>query len=164
MKTLLALTCSLLLSGGVLFAQDNGTNDDSTRYDDVAAHLGLSDSQLACLDANKDAFREAAWPTAEELRAAQRALRSAALDGEDTTALQAEVDALAAQLASLRTTYVASAGGCLDSAQQTQLGDLIAAETLVQEVRQGIGLLLLESTEERTSGFAGRQRQRRGRR
>lgn len=162
MRKLVAITCAALLSGVALFAQTE--TEDPSRFDDVAAHLGLTDSQLTCLEDNRDGFRTAASPIAEDLRAAQRALRTAARAGEDTAAAQAEVDALAAQLASLRTTYVGSAQGCLDSSQEALLGDLIAAETLMQEVRQGAGLLLLETTEGRTSGFGARPRSRGGRR
>lgn len=142
-------------------AQTEPETDDSTRYDDIAAHLNLTEFQIMCLEANHDGFRDAASPNAEELRAAQRTLRTAARNGEDTTAIQAEVDVLVAQINSIRTTYVISGQSCLDSIQKTQLGELVAAETLMQEVRQGVGLLLLESTEERTSNIVRRRHVRR---
>lgn len=156
MRKILTLTCAAMLAAGALLAQSDTTTDtSSSRFDDIVAHLNLTDSQLTCLQDNVTAMRDAAAPTVDELRTAQQALRTAARNGEDTTSQQAAVDALVAQLSSLRTTYIASAKGCLDSTQQSQLGELVAAETLMQEVREGIGLLLLESTEEHTGGFGG---------
>ncbi|MEZ5364653.1 MAG: hypothetical protein R2748_20535 [Bryobacterales bacterium] len=155
MRKLLTLTCAAMLAAGALLAQTEDMPDPSSRFDDIVAHLNLTDSQVTCLQDNVSALRDAAAPTVDELRTAQRALRDATRNGEDTSSQQAAVDALVAQLSSLRTTYIASAKGCLDSTQQAQLGELVAAETLMKEVREGIGLLLLESTEEHTGGFGG---------
>lgn len=90
----LSLACALLLSCGALLAQT--ATDDASRFDDIVALLGLTDSQLTCLQDNQAAFRDAAAPIAEELRTAQRNLRTAARNGEDTTAIQTEIDGLVA--------------------------------------------------------------------
>ena len=45
---------------------------------------------------------------------------------------------------------------------RAMIADLVAAETLMNEVRQGIGLMLLQPTEERAAGDR-RPRGRRGR-
>ena len=156
MRKLLTIASALLISASMLAAQSEP--DPASRFDDLAAYMNLTDSQLTCLKDNRAAFRDAAAPLAEELRAAQRKLRLATRKGEDTAAAKAEVDALVEQLESLRTTYVSSAAGCLDGAQQAQLAELEAAETLMREVKQGLGLLILEPTEERTRGLNARRR------
>lgn len=154
----------VLVGGALLIAQIGDGQRPEPNYDEAIAHLSLNDSNLACLEANKDAFREAVGPSAEQLRDLQRQLRQAARNGEDTTAFQSEMDAVRSSIQSIRTTFVSSAQGCLDTNQQTQMNDLIAAETLLNEVRQSVGLLLMESTEERAGGAAGGFRGRRGRR
>lgn len=144
-----------LLSSGALLAQ---TERPERNYDELMAHLNLDDAGLACLQANKVSFRETASPTAQELRDLQRQLRQATRDGADTTALQADIDAAKATLAGMKATAIVAAQGCVsDSAA---LAELVAAETLMREVRQAGSLLLIESTEERTPRVNPGRRQR----
>ena len=89
------MTFVLLLSSAALVAQTE--SDSTSRIDDLVAHMNLTDGQVTCLQDNRAAFRDAASPIAEDLRTAQRSLRQATRNGEDTSAFQAEVDALFAQ-------------------------------------------------------------------
>ena len=159
---------SLLTSicAGIVVAQTDSGGRSGPGNDDLIAHLNLTDTQVTCLDTNKTAFRSAVASSLEQLRDLQRQLREAAGAGQDTTSIQSQIDSLRASIQSTQTTYISSARGCLTSAQQTQINQLVQAETLLQEVRQGIGLLLLQSTEERPDGLfsGGRGGPGRGRR
>lgn len=149
-----------LVSAGALSAQIERQRPEPN-YEELMAHLGIDEAGIACLQANKEAFRETASPTGQELRDLQRQLRQATRDGADTTAIQADIDAAKSTLAGLKTTAVAAAQGCV--ADSAALAELVAAETLMNEVRQAGSLLLLESTEERNpSPNAGRNRNLRG--
>ena len=137
----LALSCSL-------FAQP--AERPEANIDDIVVHLGLSDSQITCLESNRQSLHDAVAPIGEQIRPLQRALRQAARGGADTSAIQAEIDALRATAEGVKASHVASAGSCIDASQAPALAELIAAETLQREVRQGVGLLLVEPSEERT--------------
>ena len=155
---LLALMCVTLV-----VAQSDETESDGPNYDELTTYLNLTETQVSCLETNRSSFRDAVATDVEQLRDLQRQLRQAIRNGEDTTSIQSEIDALQASIQSVRTTFIASAAGCLDGNQQAQISELVQAETLLNEVRQGIGLLLLQSTEERTHGSWGGFGPRRGR-
>lgn len=161
-KIILSALCALAVST-VAFAQQ-ARERPAPGYDDVIAHLGLSDSQIACLETNKDSAREAAAPFAEQLRDLTRTLRQAARNGEDVASIQSEIDAVRSSLQAVRSSHVTTAQSCLDVSQAAALGELIAAATLQQEVRQGASLLLIESGdgEGRSGGFSGRRNRRGG--
>ncbi len=161
-STLLAVALS-----AVALAQPGPGERPEPNLDAVITHLGLGDSQVACLEANREAFRDAATPFAQQLRELQRSLRQAARNEEDTTAIQAEIDGVRSSIEAVKASHVATAQSCLDSSQSAALAELVAAETLQQEVRQSIGLLLVESTSEGKGAAAGgprrgRQGQRQG--
>ncbi len=151
----LALSCSL-------FAQPSERPE--ANIDDIVAHLGLSDSQVTCLESNKQSLRDATAPISEQIRPLQRDLRQAARNGDDTTAIQAEIDALRATAEGIKASHVVSAGSCIDAGQAPALAELVAAETLQREVRQGVGLLLIETSEDRTGHISdsARRGNRRG--
>jgi hypothetical protein len=140
---------------GIATAQTDLGSRTGPSNDDLIAYLSLTDTQVSCLDTNKTAFRNAVSSSLEQLRELQGQLREAARSGEETAGIQSQIDSLRASIQSTQTTYVSSAHACLTSAQQTQVGQLVQAETLPHEVRQGIGLLLLQSTEERTDNAFG---------
>ncbi len=158
MKKIVLTLFAALASTGLLAAQTDVERPERN-YDELMAHLNLDEAGIACLQANKEAFRESATPTVQELRDLQRQLRQATRDGSDTSAIEADIEAAKQTLAGLKSTAVAAAQGCVtDSAA---LAELIAAETLMNEVRQAGSLLLLESTEERNPGpSVGRNRGR----
>ena len=163
MKTLTLASFFLLISTTLLSAQFAGGERPQPNHDELIAFLGLSGTQVDCLQSNQDALREALSPTKEQLRGLQRQLRQAARNGEDTAAIQAEIDSVRAAAAATKTSFVSTAQSCLNSDQNGQLSDLVAAETLINEVRQGIGLSLLQSTEEGAAPKAGgSKRGRRG--
>ncbi len=151
----LALSCSL-------FAQPSERPE--ANIDDIVAHLGLSDSQVTCLESNRQSLRDATAPISEQIRPLQRDLRQATRNGDDTAAIQAEIDALRATAEGIKASHVASASSCIDVGQAPALAELVAAETLQREVRQGVGLLLIEPSEERTGQIsdAARRGNRRG--
>ena len=146
MKKISLILLVALAMTGALSAQTERERPEPN-YEELMAHLNIDEAAIACLQANKEAFRETASPTGEQLRDLQRQLRQATRDGADTTAIQADIDAAKATLAGLKTTAVAAAQGCV--ADSAALAELVAAETLMTEVRQAGSLLLLESTEER---------------
>lgn len=149
MKKIALTLFAALASTGLLVAQSD-VERPAPNYDELMAHLNIDEAAIACLQANKEAFRETASPTAEQLRDLQRQLRQATRDGADTAAIEADIEAAKQTLAGLKSTAVAAAQGCVtDSAA---LAELVAAETLMNEVRQAGSLLLLESTEERNPG------------
>jgi hypothetical protein len=143
----LAFVCA-----GIVAAQTDSGNRTGPSNEDLISHLSLTETQVSCLETNKTAFRNAASSSLEQLRDLQRQLREAARAGEDTAGIQSQIDSLRTSIQSTQTTYISSARGCLTSAQQTKVSELVQAETLLHEVRQGIGLLLLQSTEEKTDG------------
>ncbi len=157
-----AVVCFVLVLATSTFAVaqiGDGERPEPT-YDELVAHLGLSEAQLDQLDANKDDFLDAAAPLQQQIRDLKRQLRQAAQNGEDTTAIQGQIDAVKASIESTRATHVSIAQGILEPGQSAGLGELVAAETLMTEVRQGIGLLLMNATDERAQG--GRRRGRGG--
>lgn len=160
MKKIVLTGILALASAALLPAQIEGGPGDRERpepnFDDVIAHLGLTDAQVACLESNQESFREAAAPLVEEGRDLRGQLRTATRAGEDTAAIQAALASVGESLRAARSSHVASAQGCLDASQAGALAELVAAETLRTEVQQGARLLLLEGTEERLgAGQAG---------
>ncbi len=129
-----------------LFGQDR--ERPAPNYDEIVEHLGLSAGQVSCLEANTDAFREVASPHLEELRGLYREFRQTARDGGDTSEIQAEIEAARSAVAAIRSNHVVTASACIDPGQAAALAEVAAAETLQNEVRQAIGLLLFEATEE----------------
>lgn len=166
MRKLIHSTLLAAALSAVALAQPGPGERPEPNLDAVITHLGLGDSQVACLEANHEAFRDAAAPFAEQLRELQRSLRQAARNEEDTTAIQAEINGVRSSIEAVKASHVATAQSCLDSSQSAALAELVAAETLQQEVRQSIGLLLVESTSERKGGPAagGPRRSRQGQR
>ena len=74
----------------------------------------------------------------------------------DTTAIQAQIDTERENAKATHASFVATAQGCVDAAQAAKIGELVAAEALMREVRQGVGLLLLTPTEgPGIGGFGG---------
>lgn len=164
MKKIFLTGILALATAAMLPAQVDGDGErPEPNFDDVIAHLGLNESQVACLESNQDSFREAVAPLGEEGRDLRQQLRDATRAGEDTAAIQAQIDALKEQAAGVKASHVASAQGCLDASQSGALAELVAAETLANEIQQGKRLLLLEGTAERSEGVSqGRNRSRRG--
>jgi hypothetical protein len=139
---LLATACSALL-----VAQFGGRQRGEPSNDEITSFLALTESQTACLKANRDALKEAMAPHFETMRDLQMKLRQANRDGADTTAIQAQIETERENAKATHASFVASAQGCLDSAQTAKIGQLVAAEALMREVREGVGLLLLTPTE-----------------
>ena len=148
---LLATLCSALL-----VAQFGGWQRGEPNNDEITAFLGLTDAQIACLQANRDALKQALAPHFETMRNLQMQLRQANRDGTGTTAIKAQIDTERENAKTTHASFVASAQGCLDSTQTAKIGQLVAAEALMREVRQGVGLLLLTPTEgPGMGGFGG---------
>jgi len=149
MKGIIRICALTIACGGLLVAQVEDGQRPEPNYEEAIAHLGLSDSQVDCLESNQSALREALAPSIEQLRDLQRQLREAARNGEDTTGIKAEIESVRSGAKIVKTGFVTTAQSCLDSGQFALLNELVAAETLMNEVRQGAGLLLLEPTEEK---------------
>jgi hypothetical protein len=145
---LLATACSALL-----IAQFGGRQRGEPSNEEITAFLGLNETQIACLQANRDALKEAMTPHFETMRGLQVQLRQANRDGADTAAIQAQIDTERENAKATHASFVATAQGCVDSAQAAKIGELVAAEALLREVRQGAGLLLLTPTD--MPGFGG---------
>jgi septal ring factor EnvC (AmiA/AmiB activator) len=145
---LLATFCSALL-----VAQFGGRMRGEPSNDEITAYLGLTETQIACLQANRDALKEALAPHFETMRSLQMQLRQANRDGADTTAIQAQIETERENAKATHSSFVATAQGCVGSAQAAKIAELVAAEALMREVRQGVGLLLLTPTD--TPGFGG---------
>lgn len=162
MKRLVVCSFLVFVWSALLVAQPAERQRPEPNYDDLIAYLKLTDSQVACLEANKDAFRSAAAPSIEQLRDLQKQLRQVARQGTDTAAIASQIDSVRASIQGTRATYVTAAQNCVGGA--SAVSDLVAAEALMKEVRQAIGLLLLQPTEERPRGaWPGRGWGRRGR-
>lgn len=131
--------------------------------DELIAFLSLTDSNIACLDMNQDALREALKPSVEKLRELHRDLRQARRNEADTTTIEAAIAATQEEIASTRSSYSASAQACLTTEQRTALNQLIAAETLMNEVHQGLRYGLFVGTEEHGGGARTGAVGRRGR-
>jgi hypothetical protein len=153
-KMLFVCAIFLLVSSSALMAQGEGAERPEPNLDAVVEHLGLTDVQLDCLDANRDDFHDAVEPSRQQLRDLKRQFRQTAQEGGDTTSIQSQIDAVKAVADGLRSDYVGSAQACIGG-QTAALNELIAAETLMMEVRQAAGLLLIEST---NAGPVGRGR------
>ena len=148
---LLATFCSALL-----VAQFGGRMRGEPSNDEITAYLGLTETQIACLQANRDALKEALAPHFETMRSLQMQLRQANRDGADTTAIQAQIDTERENAKATHASFVATAQGCVGSAQAAKIAELVAAEALMREVRQGVGLLLLAPAEgPGIGGFGG---------
>lgn len=145
---LLATFCSALLA-----AQFGGRMRGEQSNDEITAFLGLTEAQITCLQSNRDALKEALGPHFETMRNLQMQLRQANRDGADTSAIQAQIDSERENAKATHASFVATAQGCVGSAQAAKIAELVAAEALMREVRQGVGLLLLTPTD--TPGFGG---------
>lgn len=160
----IALAMALVFSFGTMAMAQDTEEREGPNFDELAAFLNLSDSQLTCLEQNQEALRAAVGPSFEELRDLQRALRQARRNGEDTTALEGEIAAAREAISSTRSSFVVSAQACLTADQADELNELIAAETLMNEVRQAQRITLIEGTEENAvEGVRRRSNNRRGR-
>lgn len=135
---LLATACSALL-----VAQFGGRQRGEPSNDEITAFLALTESQTACLQANRDALKEAMAPHFETMRDLQMKLRQANRDGADTTSLKTQIETERGNAKATHASFVATAQGCVDSTQAAKIAELVAAESLMREVRQGVGLLLL---------------------
>lgn len=149
MKGIIRICVLTIACGALLVAQVGDSQRPEPNYEEAIAHLGLSDGQIDCLESNRSALRDALAPSIEQLRDLQRQLREAARNGEDTTGIQAQIESVRSGAKIVKTGFVTTAQSCLDAGQFALLNELVAAETLMNEVRQGVGLLLLESTEEK---------------
>lgn len=147
--------CSLvvLICGTFLFAQPVERQRSAPTPDALIAYLGLNETQVACLRTNMEGFRIAVSDPQKQLWELQKQLREAARSGEDTTAIRSQIDSVRSSIQSLRDQHVSTAQLCV--AGNPKLADLIAAEKLMNEVRQAIGLLLLQPTEIGGPGFGG---------
>ena len=152
MKKTLLSTILALAFATVLPAQFENGERPEPNFDDVIAHLALTEAQLTCLESNQESFREAVQPLAEEARGVQREIRQTTRDGGDVTALQTQLEGIRSQIEAALSSHVVSAQACLDASQASALAELVAAETLRSEVAQGTRLLLIEPTEERAAG------------
>jgi|GEM_PF-2499330 len=166
MKKIVLTGILALATAALLPAQVDGDRErPEPNLDDVIAHLGLTETQVACLESNQESARESAAPFVEEGRDLRSQLRAATRAGEDTAAIQAALAAVGESLQAVRSSHVATAQSCLDAGQAGALAELVAAETLRSEVQQGTRLLLIEPTEERSgAGQAGPSRRNNGRR
>ncbi len=150
----LAVVTALALSSGLwLAAQTADTQRRGPSYDDLVAYLKLTDAQLACLKSNQEAFRNAVSPDLEKLRDLGKQLRDAVRSGADTTALRSQIEAVQAGIQNTRKSHVATAQACVGGA--AALKELIAAESLMREVHQAIGLLLIQPTDLPAPGPGG---------
>ena len=144
------------LGSALLVAQFGGWHRGEPSNDEITAFLGLTEAQIACLQSNRDALKEALTPHFETMRNLQMQLRQANRDGADTTAIQAQINTERENANATHASFVATAQGCVDAAQAAKIGELVAAEALMREVRQGVGLLLLAPTEGAgIGGFGG---------
>lgn len=138
------------------FAQSDGRERPEPTFDAVTQFLALSDSQIVCLETNKSAAREAVAPSLDELHLLQIQLRQARRNGEDTTAIESQIETLKASIKGLRETYQTTAVGCLDANQSAALAELQTAAELQREVREGAALLLIDGGDR--LGIPGRNR------
>jgi predicted RNase H-like nuclease (RuvC/YqgF family) len=149
MKKLVVRSVLPLFGGALLLAQADGRPKPSS--DELTAYLKLSSTQVACLESNRDKFRETIDPSMDQLRELTKQMRQEVRDGKDTAAIQKQIESLQASISKTRSSYVASAQACVGGAAAVK--ELVAAETLMTEVRQAMGMLLLEPTD---SGGGGR--------
>jgi hypothetical protein len=152
--------CSLLILVATLWlpAQTVDRERPESNYDELVAYLKLSDAQVACLKANQNAFRNAVSADMQKLQDLQKQLREASRSGADTAALRSQIEAVRASIQATRNSHVTTAQSCVGGA--AAVNDLVAAETLMNEVRQAIGLLLIQPTETGLAGPRGRARGR----
>jgi len=154
----------LVLSAGLWLGAQTAENPrPEPNYADLIAYLKLTDAQVACLKSNQEAFHNAIASDVEKLRDLEKQLRDAVRSGGDTAALRAQMDAVRSSIQAKRSSHVSSAQACVGGA--AALKELIAAESLMREVHQAIGLLLIQPTETRPvgPGFGGPMGRRRGR-
>lgn len=150
LNKLAVVTVLALASGLWLAAQTADTQRREPSYDELVAYLKLSDAQLACLKSNQQAFRTAVSADMEKLRDLGKQLRDAVRAGADTAAIRSEMDKVRSSIQATRNSHVATAQACVGGA--AALKELIAAESLMREVHQAIGLLLIQPTESHPFG------------
>ncbi len=147
MHRLTKTAACLLMTATFAFAQ---AERPAPTYDALRAFLG--DTAVDCLISNRDAMRDAAASDVEALRELQRTLRQTRRDGGDTTSIESQIAGVRSNLEATRGQYSELAQSCADPAA---VGQLVAAEALLDEVRQAVGLLAVESTREVPEGFGG---------
>ncbi len=145
MQRLMTAAACMLLTATFAFAQ---IDRPEPTYDALRAFVG--DTSVDCLIANRTAMRDAGAADVETLRGLQQTLRQTKRAGGDTTSIEAQIEEVHTRLEALRAQYAELAQACVDPALTSQL---VAAEALMDEVRQAVSLLAVESTRETPDGF-----------
>ena len=86
-------------------------------------------------------------------------IREARRSGADTTSIESQIADVRSNLQAIRSQYSEVAQACADP---SAIGELVAAEALMDEVRQAVSLLAVESTRETPEGFGSGGRRGRG--
>jgi hypothetical protein len=152
-KVVVACGFVVLVGGTLLVAQWGQRQRPQPNHDALVAYLGLNETQVSCLQTNRAGFRNAVSPLQQQLGDLMKQMRQAARDGADTSSIKSQIDLVHSSIQSLRSQYVSSAQACV--AGNPKLGNLIAAASLMNEVRQAMGLLLVEPTGGPGLGFGG---------
>jgi Spy/CpxP family protein refolding chaperone len=126
-RSLIALSAVTLLAGtGVALAQDQGKPAETRRMHGMSRmqqRLGLSDDQMTAIKAAYGKHRDEQRQAYRDLRAANVALRQAALDGADAATIQArtaDVQRLLTQTVDLRVKVLQEVGPVLTPEQRAK--------------------------------------------
>lgn len=129
-RSLMALSLVTLLGGtGVAFAQAPGQPAETRPMHGMGRmqqRLGLNDDQMAVVKAAFGKHREEQRQAYKELRAANLALRQAALDGADAATIQArtaDVQRLLTQTVDLRVKVLQEIGPVLTPEQRAKFAE-----------------------------------------
>ena len=144
MKNLATYSLLILLCSTLLAAQPFDRQPPEPNYDQLIALFGEGNIDMDCLKANREAFQGNVSQHQEQLRDLQQQMREAIRNGGDTAAIHSQIESVRSLIADIRANHVAQAQACVSG---PALANLVAAEKLMNEVRQAIGLMLIQPTE-----------------
>ncbi len=137
----------------------NGSQTQTPTVDNVKQYLGLSDTDVANLEALHQATRQAIQPLAEQLHQQEQTLRQSIQNGSATAATigtaTLAIEALRKQIAQKQADAQVKAAASLTAAQQAKLKTLQAAMALAPTIREAHVLGLVTPPEGMGPGGMG---------
>lgn len=155
---------------GAMFAQGpfGGERPDDAVHvpEELIAEIDLTEAQIEQLRANKESLREQVRPLTQDAAEKRRELRTEMRnDPPNPTVigqLTVELEAIQAQIETVRATFQESARTLLTQDQIDALGPIEDAVALAQAGRQAVALNLVSGPENGAGANAGPRNKRRG--
>ncbi len=137
----------------------NGAPAQAPTVDNAKQYLGLSDTDVANLEALRQTTMQAIQPLAEQLHQQEQALRQAIQSGSATAATigtaTLALETLHKQITQKETEAQVKAAASLTTAQQAKLKTLQAVIALAPTIREALGLGLVTAPEGMGPGGPG---------